>query len=518
MSEQIAAAGPPAGEARTAGAWLAASRVAVLRGDTVAALATQRAGVAAHPADPGLQHALAGVAWQAGHAAEAEALLRDLLGRRPDHAASAFLLARLLKSQDRMLGVETTLRTLFRNAPQDTATLIAAIELLDDCGRKQAAADLVEAAIAQGASDPRLHAYAGMLAMQLGAFDRARRRYRHTLEHDPRALAWESAYGYAVSTRYTDPGDPDFAFLRGLLAREGHSTAARASLLFALGKMHDDVGDAAHAATCLREATTLARAGRDWSRRNWRRLVAARLAAPELPPLAAVDDDFVPVFLVGLPRSGTTLLATRLASRPLVCDRGETPWIAALAHEISRAPRPAAALAGAAAAYRRHMRQDDTDARWFIDKHPLNFQHVGLIRALFPQARIVHCRRSLRDTALSIWMQHFAGPEFAFAYDFADIAALADGCSRLMALAQRRYPDLIHDVRYEDLVRDPEGVTRAVAAWLGLPDAPDAAPAAPVVISTASAWQARQPIHTRSIGRWRAYAPFLRELTALFPE
>jgi hypothetical protein len=67
-------------------------------------------------------------------------------------------------------------------------------------------------------------------------------------------------------------------------------------------------------------------------------------------------------------------------------------------------------------------------------------------------------------------------------------------------------------------VRDPDGVTRAVAAWIGLPDAPDAPPTAPVVISTASAWQARQPIHTRSIGRWRAYAPFLRELTALFPE
>ena len=160
-------------------------------------------------------------------------------------------------------------------------------------------------------------------------------------------------------------------------------------------------------------------------------------------------------------------------------------------------------------------RQDDTDALWFIDKQPLNFLHIDLLLALFPQARIVHCLRDARDTALSTWMQHFAGAEMGYAYDFADIAAVAQGCGKLMAQACRRYPASIRCVRYEDLVEDPDRVIGTLAAWIGVEarTVPDGG--ATVVISTASAWQARQPVSTRSVGRWRNYAPHLPELSAI---
>ena len=513
MNQQTAAGGHD----RAATEALERGRTLMLRGDVAGAVAAFRRGALADPGFLDLRHALAGALSQCGEVAEAESLLRGVLAADPGHVAAAFQLARLLMAQGRMLAVETCLRALSAR-PLGTGTLILAIELLDDCGRKQAASDLAEAGIAADPDDARLHAYAGMLAMQLGDFERARSRYRYAIEHDARAVEWQSAYGYAMCKRYTNAGDPDFELLRGLLARDELGAHARASLLFALGKACDDLGDTAQAARWLREANALAATTADFSRKNWRRLVAARLDATATAAAQAPADDFVPVFVVGLPRSGTTLVAERLACHPRVCNRGELNWIGHLAQQLGQDARPGPdAYARAAASYVAQVRQDDTDARWFIDKQPLNFLHVDLMLALFPQARIVHCRRNARDTALSIWMQYFAGRELGFACDFADIAAVAQGCERLMAAAGKRHAAAIHEVRYEELVQDPDRVIGALAAWIGL-DAPvDLAARGPVVISTASAWQARQPVHARSVGRWRAYAESVPELLG-FPD
>ena len=512
MSEQSATGASTHAGARD-GAWLERGRSLVLRGDLAAAIAAFREGLAREPASIELRHALAGVLWQCGDAMQAEQLLRALLVDDPDHAAATFLLAQILARAGRMRAVESVVCALFAQ-PRETGLLIHAIETLDDAGRKPAAASLVEAAIARGSRDPRLHAYAGMLAMQLGEFDRARERYRHALDHDPRAIGWQSAYGYAMCKRYAQADDADFALLRGYLARPDLDAPARASLLFALGKASDDVGEFAQAAAWLREANALTQPSTGWSRKNWRRLVAARADSPVSAIQASPRPDFVPVFVVGLPRAGTTLVADRLARHPDTCNRGELNWIAQLASELGQIARPSVdALERAAATYVAQVRQDDTPARFFIDKQPLNFLHIELVLALFPNARVIHCRRHARDTALSIWMQHFAGREMGFAYDFADIAAVAQGGARLMDLARRRHPDAIREVRYEDLVQDPPRVIAGIAEWIGLPPIEDDAGDSGVrVVSTASAWQVRQPVHTRSIGRWRAYVEHVPEL------
>lgn len=513
MTEENLPGGAARATAQDASAWLERGRALVLRGDIAGANVAFRHGLLADPASIELRHALAGVLWQGGDAAQAESLLRTLLAEDSGNVAAGFLLARLLKAQGRMLAVETCTRALFAQ-PRDTGTLIQAIELLDDAGRKQAASDLVEAAIAAGSDDPRLHAYAGMLAMQLGGFERARERYRFALDHDPRAVEWQSAYGYAMCKRYAAADDPDFTLLHGLLTRGDLGAHARASLLFALGKACDDVGDPEQAVHWLREANALAAGTTNWSRKNWRRIVAARLDATAVASAQQATGEFTPVFVVGMPRSGTTLVAERLSRFPRTCNRGELNWIAHLAQQLGQGGRASVdAHARAAQTFMAQVRQDDTDATWFIDKQPLNFLHVDLILALFPQARIVHCRRGARDTALSIWMQYFAGPELGFAYDFADIAAVAQGCERLMTAAHKRHGGAIRDVRYEELVLDPDRIIGELAAWIGLPPLAGAAddPRASV-ISTASAWQARQPVHARSIGRWRAYAGFVPEL------
>lgn len=496
-----------------AGEWLERGRALLLRGQSDAALATFEAGCAAHPGDVELCVACAGLLWQARRPAEAERHLRNVLAVSPGHAAAAFLLARLLREQSRMLALETVLRALF-DQPQDVGTLLQAVDLLADGARVQAASDLVERALAAGSRDARLHAYAGMLAVQLGDFERAHACYTFALEHDERAVEWQAPYGLASSRRHTDPADPDFALLQALAQRQGLSTSARASIAFGLGKACDDIGEFARAVAHLREANALVAASVAFDPKAWRRLVAARLDARPPAALTVEREDFAPVFVIGMPRSGTTLVADRLARHPAVCNRGELNGIAQIATDLGRAGRPGhGALVHVAHGYVQQVRQDDSDARWFIDKQPLNFLHVDLIASLFPNARIIVCRRSARDTALSIWMQYFAGRAQDFAYDFAHIEAVMHGCARLVEAAHRRHPTLVRDVRYEDFVADPTAHTQALADWIGLPPHDWSATGDERrVISTSSAWQARQPVHARSIGRWQAYAPHVPEL------
>ena len=133
--------------------------------------------------------------------------------------------------------------------------------------------------------------------------------------------------------------------------------------------------------------------------------------------------------------------------------------------------------------------------------------------ALWPNARIIHCQRNSRDIALSLWSQSFHDRAHDYAYDFADIAAMIRGCHRLMSHWHARYASSIHTVRYEDLVHEPGACIATLARWLGLPELdPPHSSSDDRAIRTASAWQARQPVYTRSVGRWRDYLPYLPEL------
>jgi len=498
---------------RSEAEWLERGRALVLRSDLDGALSTFDAAHAQHPASTDIALALAGLLWQSKQSERAEHVLRALLAAHPAHVAATFLLAKILKEQARMNALATVVRSLIAAAPQPIGTTIQAVELLDDAGRKQDAADLCEAAIAHGSTDPRLYAYSGMLHLQLGDFARVRERYAYAIAHSAQAYDWQVANGLASAQRYADASHADFAMFRHALERSDLSERARASLLFALGKAHDDIGDYAHAAGFFRDGNATVGHSADWSRKNFRRMVAAKLDAKPLAERVAAAADCVPVFIVGMPRSGTTLVAELLSRHPDVRYRGELGWMPFLAQQLGSVAHPSAAmLEKAAATYLAQLRQDDAPARFYVDKQPLNFLHLDLIAALFPNARIVHCERSGRDTALSIWMQYFAGPENNFAYDFDDIAAVLQGCSKLVASAQKKNGARIRTIRYGDLVADSASRLRELAAWIGLGDFDAAAAPSDATISTSSLWQVRQPVYARSIGRWRAYAPYLPEL------
>lgn len=457
--------------------------------------------------------ALAGLCSSAGREDEAEALLREIFARASDHAAAALSLSDLLRKQARTAAAAEVLRACFVVHRQPLDLAIRAMELLDDCERKADAAAIAEAEIAAGCDDPRMHAYAATYLIQLGEFERARERYLFAYARSPLAPEWDVPFGLASAQRYRDAAHNDFELFRACLARNDLSARARATLLFGMGKAYAEIGDTARAAQHVAQANELARTLAPWSRKQWRRSIDARLQARVPTARADTDSDFNPVFVVGVPRSGTTLAAELLARLPLVCNRGESPWIWTLSQRLAQAARTdTATLEELAREYERQLRRDDAaQARWLVDKQPLNLLHVGFVLAMFPGAKIVYCRRNARDTALSLWTQYFREPGYGFAYDLADIAALQQGCDRTMAHWRARYPASIRELRYEDLATDPTARMADLAEWIGIPShaVSDAGPSA---INTASVWQARQPVYTSSIGRWREWAPFVPDL------
>lgn len=471
----------------------------------------------AHPAASALQLAYAGLLIELGQSALAEQTLRRLLERYPQHAAAAFLWGRLLRQQGRMRALAGAYRNAFGAPDVPVDYLLRAAEELGDVGRQADAAALCAVPIAAGCSDPRVHVLDGMLAAQLGDYGRARERHRYALAHSDQALEWHCPLALAELQRYESDQHEDVGLFNTLLARGDLSAHARSGILFALGKAYDDIGDYAKASHYLGGANTLARAGSHWSRKAWRRSVDARIQrrAPTTVPHTATAN-WTPVFIVGAPRSGTTLLAERLSRHPDVCLRGELNQLPPLATRLADTALTVEGLQDAACTYACQLRQDDSDARWFIDKQPFNFLHVDIALAMFPHARFLFCQRDMRDNALSLWLQSFQRGVQDFAYDLGDIAAVLQSARRLQAHWLERFPSSVRIVPYEELTREPARVLSDVSDWLGLPahdllaqrtDAPS--------IATASLWQARQAIHTRSVGRWRHYAPYLPELMAI---
>lgn len=458
-----------------------------------------------------------------GRLQAAENDFRAALTANPGHRDAAMSFAFMLRDQGRVAAAGSVLRTAFEHDRHpDPDRAFAAIEFLRECGAHADAQAIATAAFARWPQHARIAAIAGELALAAGEFAGAHAALRTAVAADPKpGSPW---LRLAFCRRYADRADPDLPLLRAAWENDSLPDEARICAGFALAKALDDLDDYGAAAALLRQANARALAKTPWPRERWRTHIESQLAGAPFPA-AEPQREFAPVFIVGMPRTGTTLLATRMARLPGVRDRGELNWIGAMHYHLASqgALRDRASLQAVADLIRMHMRRDDAPARWYVDKNPLNFRYLDFVAALFPGARVIRCRRGARDTALSIWSQHFAHPDLGFAYDFADIAGVRADEARLFEhwRATLRLPLL--EVDYEALAAGPSAQLQRVARFLDLPvdaAAEEAAAGAGAggMITTASVWQARQAIHGNAVGRWRRYAPYLPDLERSFPE
>ncbi len=365
------------------------------------------------------------------------------------------------------------------------------------------------------------------LGSDRGDFAQARALFERAITVDPDcAEGWAGLAGLGRMTR------GDGGWLAGAVRIAERALPRDAvHLRFAIGKYFDDVGDHDEAFLSYRRANDLAKTLRPAHDRRLLtagvdQLVESFTAEWRSSVRIASNGSERPVFVVGMPRSGTTLAEQILASHPRVHGAGELPYwnsaadryaASARAGALSGESQCAASLPRLADDYLALLRELSPDAQRVVDKMPANFLYLGLIHSALPKARIIHLQRNPIDTCLSIYFQNF-GPVHSYANDLHDLAHYYAEYRRVMDHWRRTLPPgAILDVPYEELVQSPETWSRRMIEFIGLPwDARclDFAGTARVV-STFSKWQARQPIHRASVERWRHYETHVGPLRSL---
>jgi tetratricopeptide (TPR) repeat protein len=324
------------------------------------------------------------------------------------------------------------------------------------------------------------------------------------------------------------------ALLRARLEAPGLSPGLRADVLFGIGALLDSQGDfdgafeafrAAHALRPRRFDAVAFSADVGRAVAAWTRDALGALPRPRLGGERAV-------FIVGMPRSGTSLVEQILSSHPGVFGAGELDDVPRAVYSIAGpgpsgvpflvgpAPLDRSILDQLSRAYADRQRAFSPTATRITDKMPANLLHLGVIAAAFPQARVIHCTRDPLDTCLSCYAQNF-GPGHAYTHDLADLGAFERGCRRLAHHWRQTLPLPILEVVYEQLVADLEGHARRMLDFLALPWDPACLDfhRSTRVVRTSSNDQVRRPIYTGSIGRWKNYRAHLGPLIeALGPD
>jgi tetratricopeptide (TPR) repeat protein len=351
----------------------------------------------------------------------------------------------------------------------------------------------------------------GVLLSQLGRLTEARETFEQALIHDPTSAdAWynkSNAHSYAA-------GDPDLATMQGLI--EAHGVYRDRLLLhFSLGKALMDAGDATQAFTHWHEGNRMKRAIVNYDADDAAKRMAWIAAQPLEEPAgrrvdAHLSDAYlsdVPVFIVGMPRCGSSLVEQILASHPDVYGAGELLQLRAL-FEAGDQDRPVAELA------LERMRRFSPQAGRIIDKDLSNFLHLNAVHRTFPRARIIHCRRDPLDTCYSAYTKLFVG-ENAFTYDMRELGLYYRNYHALMAHWRRTLrKDTFLEVDYESLVSAPREQTQRLTDFLGLPwnDACLRFFETDRAVNTASFTQVRQPMYRSSIGRALPLHSYLQPL------
>jgi len=450
-----------------------------------------------------------------GRPADAVVALRRAIALKPDMGPAYSRLGNLLHAQ----GARDEALECFRRAgnlltnPADQEMEEAKLLLAE--GRSAEAEPKLRSVIALDPANSLAHATLGDLLGESGRFEEATALLRKATEIDPnRVGAW---HDLAIFTKVSDADRSWLGQMEDLLAQPGRNDFDRAMLHFGLGKAHDDLGEYAEAIRHYDQANQF----------EHRKLTFDRVAfAGQIDRLIETftPDRFrrragqataseLPLCILGMPRSGTTLVEQIVSAHPAVAAGGElTFW-----SDHAGAADGAGAAGGLAADYLALLRRIAPEAARVTDKNPFNFLWIGLIHLALPRARFIHCRRDPIDTCLSIFFTRFATPQ-PFAYDRGDLVFYYREYERLMAHWRGVLPpDRLLEIDYEALTADPGRLTRQMIAFSGLEwdDACLRPEHNQRAIRTASLWQARQPVYRRSVQRWRNYEPWLGELRDL---
>ena len=531
-------------------------------GDLDAAAACYDKALALEPDHPGIRYAYAMLLQSLGRNAEAIEHVRRALSGRPDHLEARFALGNLLYAGGQDAEAIECYQKVLQLSPRHSETHNNLANVYQRLGQMERAIAHYKTAIEINPSYPDAHgnlgnAYLvldrleelieqnqralelkpsrfgshnnqGVAFQALGRFEEAERAFERALELVPRDA---SVHLNLANMGRFKPGDRRLPRLQKLLSDvETLDVENQIAAHFAMGKALGDLGQHHDAFPHLQKGNAL-------KRRTFVYDEPQRLAMLEnvrtmfsrdflQARSGGGDTSWSPIFIVGMPRSGTTLMEQVLASHSKVFGAGELEAFKEAISEcveghgiVPAYPTLVEALSGdhirqLGEIYTSRARARAPEAERIVDKMPLNFAFVGLIHLALPNARFINTRRDPLDTCVSCFSLLFTGSQ-PFAYDLAELGRYYRGYESVMEHWHKVLPPgVIIDVHYEDLVDDLEGSARRVLRHCGL-DWEDACRDfhdTKRAVRTASLMQVRQPVYRRSIGTWRRYAEFLEPL------
>ncbi len=459
-----------------------------------------------------------------GDVPEAIAAYRALLSEFPELPESWYNLGYLLRHQgaaEEAISAYETALSGGVSGPEEVYLNIAAI-YADQLQAPRKALDALEAALRLKPDYLPAVLNLGNLSEDIGEREAAKAAYERALVIAPNnALALARLAGLA---RANSMDDPMIARLKAAIATHAHPPADAAHLWYALGRLYDTAGAFDLAYEAIERANGHSEIAAGGFKKPYnvgaeaiRTDVLARLYEQAGRPRDGIEAPSpAPIFILGMFRSGSTLLEQVLGGHPAVAAGGEFDMIPRIARGLggdpqSQAAAPTGLIREYAQAYLTRTRSLFPDARIVTDKRPDNFWHVGLIKRLFPTAKIINTVRNPLDNLISIWSLYLDA-SMAYNYRIENIAGAILVERRMMAHWHHLYPGEILEVSYERLIAEPEAQIRRILDYAGLPWDPACLrfheSRGPV--RTASVWQVREPLHDRAIGRWRHYERHLR--------
>ncbi|WOH37630.1 sulfotransferase [Thalassotalea fonticola] len=460
-------------------------------------------------------------------------VLNDCIKKDPLCVEAYTLLAEIYGHSRQIDLAKTTLFSLLKQYPDDVEIHNSAASYLSVIGADSAALDAYALTIKRKCYTATTLSKIAKLHYSLGEFNEATRYNLLALSKDSNSAA---AYqGIAVSKKFsTDDSEIIKKFTDALKA--GVSAETKTVLNFSLGKINDDLHKYEQAFEYFKTANKqrkkmLTKPFDINSVKQQFEKLKSYFSEQQIKQLQQkTTNNYEPIFIVGMPRSGTTLLERIFSSNEKVFCAGELDTLDLFPKHIENSTGnkvtfpevlshiPERAVEYYCVQYLKSITTNYNDYQHTLDKNPLNFANIGFIKMLFPKAKIIHCTRNPVDICLSIYSQNFAHTNLDFSYDLNDIAEYHSLYSEMMR--HWSYQDLdILTISYEDMVRDPKKVIDQLCEYTNLKQlSVESGEQNTASIHTASVWQARQKIYNNSIERWTCYKNQLSDFIHRYPE
>ena len=453
--------------------------------------------------------------YQNGRYGEAEELAKLMTQQFPENQFAWKVLGPIFKQTARISEALDANQKSVMLSPQDAEALNNLGNTLQELGRLDEAEANLKQAIALKPNLAEAHYNLGITLQKLGRLEEAEANYRQTIELKP-DLA--EAHRLLSLMKKFDRQDEQFLQMQTLFLQESRSEEERCHLSFALAKAFEDLGDFEQSFKCYSKGNTLRKKLLNYDiSQDVKIFKQLKYSYAKIEKKALVSDNssnkLAPIFILGMPRSGTTLVEQIVSSHSHVTGAGELTFIAKFGGSIARGLSEVntKALLNFRQKYLEKLQIHSNGSPMVTDKMPHNFYYIGLIAAAFPDARIVHIKRNAAAVCWANYKQYFSSTFHGYCHELDDVVAYYALYQTLMEFWETMLPNRIYNLDYELLTTNQEDETKKLIQHLGLDWENECLKPQDNkrTIATASAVQVRQEVYQGSSQQWKKFKPFL---------